>query len=118
MTKAAVSRTRRLFARNFFHGLRVVWPIFSGILVALIGMSLCVGWLEGWNAGDSIYFGFVTALTIGYGDFVPTTLGARILSILLGMLGFIFTGILAAVAVHALRDTITLPDAKAPEDPL
>ncbi|MGO4837419.1 potassium channel family protein, partial [Rhizobiaceae sp. 2RAB30] len=50
-------------------------------------------------------FTFVTGLTIGYGDLTPKHLGARLLALVIGFAGIVLTGLVAAVAVHALRAT-------------
>lgn len=97
------SRTlRREFAAGLLTGLRVVWPILSVLLLLILGLGLVVGLLEGWSIQESVYFAFVTGLTIGYGDFAPTTLLARALSIAIGVSGVLVTALLAAVAVKAL----------------
>jgi hypothetical protein len=49
-----------------------------------------------------MYFAFVSGLTIGYGDLVPKTLLSRTLAIGIGFTGILLTGLVAAVAVHAL----------------
>jgi voltage-gated potassium channel len=53
--------------------------------------------------GEVLYLGAVTALTIGYGDFVPHTVIGRCLSLFLALQGIMLTGIVAAVAVKALE---------------
>mgnify|MGYP003399671682 CR=1 FL=1 len=69
------SRTlRRNFAVGLLTGLRVVWPILSILLVLIIALGLVVGLLEGWSIHESIYFAFVSGLTIGYGDLAPKSL--------------------------------------------
>jgi len=93
---------RRHFAAGFFAGLRVVWPILSGLIVLMIALGIVVGLREGWSMQESIYFAFVSGLTIGYGDLAPKTLLARTLAILIGVCGVLFTALLAAVAVKAL----------------
>jgi hypothetical protein len=44
----------------------------------------------------------VAAGTIGYGDFAPRTLLARVLAIVIGMCGVLVTALVAALAVKAL----------------
>jgi hypothetical protein len=87
-------------------GLQVVWPVFSGILAIVLGFGLVVAHLEKWSWGDGLYFAMITALTIGYGDLVPTTGLTRFLAVVLGVLGLLSTSILAALSVHAMRTTI------------
>ena len=96
-------KLRHKFIAGLFTGLQVVWPIVSGLMGLIAGLGLIVGWLEGWRVSDSLYFAFVTGLTIGYGDLAPKTLLARALAIVIGMFGVLLTALFAAVAVKALR---------------
>ncbi|HEX6974846.1 MAG TPA: potassium channel family protein [Vicinamibacterales bacterium] len=83
-------------------GLRVVWPILSALLLLMIGLGLIVGMVEGWSLHESIYFAFVSGLTIGYGDLAPTSLLTRALAICIGVCGVLLTALVAAIAVKAL----------------
>ena len=95
---------RRLFASGLLVGLRVVWPILSALLLLIVGMGIVVGLLEHWSLGESVYFAFVSGLTIGYGDLAPKTLLTRTLSVAIGVCGVLFTALVAAVAVKALNE--------------
>jgi hypothetical protein len=95
---------RRRFVAGLFKGLRVVWPILSGLLVLIIVFGVAAGLVEGWSVQESIYFSFVSGLTIGYGDFAPKTLLGRTLAIGIGVCGILMTALIAAVAVQALTD--------------
>ena len=98
---------QKTFLRAFGHGLRIVWPILSGILVWQLVLGLLVTWLERWSLGDGLYFTFITGLTIGYGDLVPRQPLTRFLAILIGVFGILLTGLIVAVAVHALQTTVS-----------
>jgi hypothetical protein len=93
---------RREFAAGLVFGLRIVWPILSILLGAIVALGLIVGFLEGWPIRDSIYFAFVSGLTIGYGDLAPRTFLARMLAILIGTCGLLMTTLIAAVVIKAL----------------
>lgn len=93
---------RRTFAAELVTGLRVVWPILSGLLLLVVALGTLVGMLEDWPLRDSLYFAFVTGLTIGYGDVVPKLLASRILAVTIGLCGVLITALVAAVAVRAL----------------
>ena len=95
-------KLRRNFAAGLLAGLRVVWPILSVLLVLIIALGLVVGILEGWSIHESIYFAFVSGLTIGYGDLAPKSLLARALAIAIGVCGVLVTALVAAIAVKAL----------------
>ena len=97
------SRTlRRHFVAGLFTGLRVVWPILSVLLGLIIALGLVIGLVEGWSVNESIYFAFVSGLTIGYGDLAPKSLLTRVLAILIGVCGVLVTALVAAIAVKAL----------------
>jgi hypothetical protein len=62
-----------------------------------------VSLLQGWPLGDALYFTFVTALTIGYGDLVPKGFLARLIAVVIGFTGILQSGLVAAVGVRALQ---------------
>jgi hypothetical protein len=95
---------RRQFVAGLVAGLRVVWPVLSGLLVLIAALGFLVGWLEGWSIRESIYFAFVTGLTIGYGDLAPKLFLTRMVAIAIGLCGVLFTALVAAMAVKALTD--------------
>ena len=97
------SRTmRRDFAAGLLVGLRVMWPILSALLGTIVALGVVIGLIEGWSLQESVYFAFVSGLTIGYGDLAPKTLLTRALAILIGVCGVLLTALVAAVAVKAL----------------
>ncbi len=93
---------RRNFIAGMLTGLRVVWPILSILLGLIVALGLIIGLIEGWSVHESIYFAFVSGLTIGYGDFTPKSLLTGALAILIGVCGVLVTPLLAAIAVKAL----------------
>jgi Ion channel len=95
-------RLRRHFVAELVVGLQVVWPILSVLLGVIVALGLVVGIVEGWSVHESIYFAFVSGLTIGYGDLSPKSLLARILAICIGVCGVLVTALVAAIAVKAL----------------
>jgi hypothetical protein len=103
---------RRTFARELLAGLRVIWPILSGVLLAIVALGLVVGLIEGWSVQESIYFAFVSGLTIGYGDLAPKIFVTRVLAIIIGMCGVVLTALLAAIAVKALTTDRANADGK------
>jgi hypothetical protein len=93
---------RQTFVKGLFFGFRVVWPVLSGLLAAIATLGVVIGRIEGWSFHASIYFAFVSGLTIGYGDLAPSTFVTRTLAILIGVCGVLLTALMAAVAVKAL----------------
>jgi hypothetical protein len=82
---------------------RGAWPVLSIILATQVFLGLLIGFIEGWSVGDAVYFTFVTGLTIGYGDIVPRQALARALAIGIGVSGLFLTGLIAGIAVYAMR---------------
>lgn len=68
-------------------------------LIILVGHSIAK--IEGWSNMDGIYHGFINATTVGYGDLRPTKSITKLLSIVMAIIGLIFTGLMVAIAVHA-----------------
>jgi ion channel len=93
---------RRDFAAGLLTGLRIVWPVLSALVGIIVALGVVIGLIEGWSLQDSIYFAFVSGLTIGYGDLAPKTLLTCALAILIGICGVLLTALVAAVAVKAL----------------
>jgi uncharacterized membrane protein len=95
-----VSNFYRIFFRMNWHLRSVYFVQFAGIFAgaAIIAAS------EKIPIGDAIYFAFITGLTVGYGDIVAHSVTGRVVSVCLGIVGILFTGLIVAVAVHAVRD--------------
>lgn len=72
------------------------------LLGSMLALGAVIARIEEWPWGDGVYFAFVSGLTIGYGDLVPKTGIGRVLAIAIGFLGIMLTGLVAAIAVHAL----------------
>jgi Ion channel len=96
---------RRIFFVELFRFIRLIWPILSGVISAMVGPGLLIGHIEGWRIVDALYFTFVTGLTIGYGDLTPRHLVSRLLAVVIGLAGIMLTGLVAAVTVQALQVT-------------
>ena len=76
-------------------------PLFLSLGVIIAALAIATGRREGWSTGDSLYYGFITATAVGYGDMTPTKGRCKIYAIILTMIGLMFTGIVVALAVEA-----------------
>jgi len=87
--------------KQFGLGLGLTLPLVFSLaaLIALLGQL--VGKKEGWSPFESLYWSFITATTVGYGDLRPVKRQSRLVAILIAFLGLVLTGIIIAVAVHA-----------------
>jgi hypothetical protein len=107
MNRLAAKTMRRRFLVALGHAIHVTWPVLSTILGIQLALGLLTGFIEGWPLGHTVYFTFITGLTIGYGDLVPRQTLTRILAIGIGFSGLFVTGLIAAIAVHAMRSALT-----------
>ena len=96
------------FARILWH-LRTILAILLMLFLVLsvamyyVGGPVDVATRTQSSLGHTFYFCAVTALTIGYGDVVPTSTLGRIFAILLGLQGVLITGVVTASAVYAIQ---------------
>ena len=110
MNRPVPKMLRRRFLIALGHAIHVTWPVLSVLLAIQLALGVLTGFLEGWSLGDAVYFTFITGLTIGYGDLVPRQALTRALAIGIGISGVFLTGVIAAIAVHAIRSAH--PDGK------
>jgi voltage-gated potassium channel len=89
------------FLRLFGIGLWLAFPLILSLALVISLLGQMVGKKEGWSRSDAFYWSFITATTVGYGDFRPVNKWARIVAILMAFLGLIMSGIIVAVAVEA-----------------
>ena len=91
------------------HFLRAIWH-FRAVILALIALvvvgAAVLTYVEKMPFADALYFAFVTGLTIGYGDIVMHTPVGRLIALLIGLIGILFTGLMVAVLVYAVRESI------------
>jgi hypothetical protein len=97
------------FHRLFFHALVKIRDIFFLLLGWLVVNAAAIAYFEQIPFADALYFSFITGLTIGYGDISPVTHAGRVFAVLTGFVGILMTGLIAAVAVYALRETMKHP---------
>ena len=94
-----------IFLRYFAKYLYFVRHVVLALLVHIVLGGVVISYLEGLYVGESIYFALITGLTIGYGDIEPVTTWGRLVSVGIGLIGMLFTGMTVAVATRALADT-------------
>jgi len=89
------------FIKLFLYGVVLASPLIIFFMVIITILGLIVGKKESWGKLESIYWSFITATTVGYGDITPVQKISKVLSIVIAFLGLILAGIIVALAVHA-----------------
>ena len=93
------------FSYHFFLIVRRFHSVFLSLIALMVSGAAVFTYTEKMPFDDALYFSFVTGLTIGYGDIVVKTPVGRILAVLIGFIGVLFSGMVIAVAVRALRES-------------
>ncbi len=94
----------RTFFGTFLRIIYALRKIISGLIGIIFVLGIIVGIIEGIGVWNGIYLAFVSALTVGYGDIVPTTpLGKVICVLILPVTGMLLTGIMVAAALRAIE---------------
>jgi voltage-gated potassium channel len=90
------------FVKMYLQGLGFLWPIILAVLVIICGLGLYIGRLERWTPTNALYFSFITATSVGYGDFHPTRRRSKWLAILIALTGVLLTGLIVATGLEAV----------------
>ena len=89
------------FIQIFGIGLFYAAPILIFLLIMIVILGQWVGKQEAWNRLDALYFSFITATTVGYGDFRPASRCGKLLAIAIAFVGLLLTGIVVAIGLKA-----------------
>lgn len=89
------------FIKMFSLGLFYAAPILFFLLIVIILLGQMVGTKEHWSKTDALYYSFITATTVGYGDFHPKTKPGKFIAIAIAVVGLLLTGIIVALGVKA-----------------
>ena len=99
----------RMFISFCYHFFNVIWhlhAVFLSLITLIVISAAVIAQIEKLPFGEAIYFSFITGLTIGYGDIVVKTLYGRVVAVLLGLIGIVFTGLMVAAALRAVGQSM------------
>jgi voltage-gated potassium channel len=89
------------FLKEFGAGLELASPLLLFLAMTIAVLGQLAGRREGWSRFDRLYWSFVTATTLGYGDLKPTTRLSKAIAVIIAVLGLLLSGIFIAIAVRA-----------------
>ena len=87
------------FLEFFFKSMTFMAPTLLVLLLVITALGWWVGRIEQWSSTDSIYYAFITATTVGYGDLHPVKARSKLIAVAIALVGILFTGIIVALAV-------------------
>lgn len=89
------------FLHIFFWAIYLIAPLLMFLSFIVIILGQIVSRIEKWSKFDGLYWAFITATTVGYGDIRPLKKTSKILSIVIAFIGIMFTGIIVAITLNA-----------------
>ena len=87
------------FIKLFVLSMYLVAPLLGFLSIFVIVLGLIVCWIEKWKVFDGLYWSFITATTVGYGDIRPLKKASKALSVVIALIGMMLTGIIIAVTI-------------------
>ena len=94
-----------IFTLEFIHlfilDLYYAAPLLLVLVRIIAVLGGVIGSREGWPLTDALYYAFITATTVGYGDFLPRRGTSKFLAILIALLGLLLTGLVVSLGLHA-----------------
>ena len=72
------------------------------MVLAIPVLGFVIGRKEKWSRSDTIYYAFITATTVGYGDFHPIHARSKYLAVVIALLGLLMTGLLVAIGLEVV----------------
>lgn len=92
-----------IFLKVFMACIYLIGPILIFLMMIIAIIGLIIGRIERWAPIDSLYFAFITATTVGYGDFRPVHRRTKIASIFVTLIGIVMTGIIVAIGLQSME---------------
>jgi voltage-gated potassium channel len=94
------------FMRFFAHAAWTVRGVLIALLLLLLSGAMVISKVEQLHFGQSVYFAFITALSVGYGDIVASTVAGKVASVAIGLVGMVFVGLTVAISNLAVKKAV------------
>ena len=76
--------------------------VFLFFIVLIFISGFLISRLDSVPLENAVYFAFITAFTVGFGDMAPKSRGARIVTVILAFFGLMLIGVAVAIAAQAI----------------
>ncbi|MDJ0778334.1 MAG: potassium channel family protein [Gammaproteobacteria bacterium] len=96
------------FFQLFWLILKIASPVILLSVAIIVALGQIAGRQEKWPAMEALYWSFITATTVGYGDIRPTRRWSRFLAVVIAFNGLILFGMVASIAVMATTEASQL----------
>lgn len=95
-------------SKKFLRTNGLIYSLYFAILVILLG-AFGIHLTENRSFSDSLWWAFVTATTVGYGDISPTTIFGRVIAVLLMIVGIGTIGMLTGTVATFFLKAVESP---------
>ena len=96
------------FLQLFWVILKIASPVILLAVAIIVVLGQIAGRLEKWPAMEALYWSFITATTVGYGDIRPSHRWGRFVAVVIAFSGLILFGMVASIAVMATTEASRL----------
>ena len=96
------------FLQIFAFSIWAVFPLLLFLSVIILGLGCWAGRFENWTFYDRLYWSFITATTVGYGDKSPRHGVTKLFSVVIALSGIIMTGIIVSCAVFSAGEVLKI----------
>ena len=96
------------FIQLFWIILKIASPIILLLVMSIVVLGQIAGRFEQWDPLPTLYWSFITATTVGYGDIRPASRMGRFLAVIIAFNGLILFGVIASLAVMATTEAASL----------
>ena len=94
------------FLKIFAWSVYLIAPLLIFLSAIVIVFGQIVTRIEKWNKYDGLYWSMITATTVGYGDIRPLTKLSKAFSVMIAIVGMMFTGLIIAITLQATTTAI------------
>ena len=89
------------FIQLFSGALYLLLPLIGLLFFIITLLGQIVAKVENWSRFDALYWSFITASTVGYGDMRPIKKISKTFSVFIAIVGMMLSGIIIAITLKS-----------------